>query len=238
MRSILSLLGILGLLVAAPRPAIGGTEVTYDLGLYSAYVWRGITYTDGAVLQPAITTSHDSGFSLNVWGNLDLDDANDLSGEFQEVDITLAYAFGGDTLTAEIGLIEYLYPSEVGPSSTEVYLAVGLDTAVSPTVTLYYDFDQVDDYYGSLGLEWAPELAGAWSATVAALVGFAGEDFAATAGGVDSGLFDGELRVSLAYARGRWSLGGLLAYTDSLDTDVLPDQPVDLYGAMIVSATF
>ena len=39
----------------------------------SAYVYRGATINDGAVLQPGIKVSNLGGFTFGAWGNLDLD---------------------------------------------------------------------------------------------------------------------------------------------------------------------
>lgn len=228
-------LTLVAIAVAAPPVA---AEVTYELGLASAYVWRGITFTDGAVFQPSVTADHESGFSFNAWGNLDSDDVNGLSGDFQEVDLTLSYGFGGDAVSAEVGYIEYLFPNGVGPGTRELYLSVGFDTVLSPSLSVYYDLDEIDDFYATAGVEWSRQLDGGWSTALGLLAGFAGEGFAAVAGGVEGGAFNGEARFTLTWERARWSAGGFVAYTDSLDRDVLPDQPVDLHGGVFLGLTF
>ena len=232
------IVGLILLVLISPGSASAETEVSYDLAFNSAYVWRGITFTDGAVFQPSITVSHSSGFSFNTWGNLDIDDVNGLDGEFQEVDLTASYGFGSDTVSAEIGFIEYLFPNGVGPGTREIYFSLGFDVVLSPTITLYYDIDEVEDYYGSFGVEWGNEVSNQWSYAVGLLAGFAGEDFAATAGGVDSGLFNGEVNFNLTYSAGNFSAGGFVAFTEPLDDDVLPDQPVDFYGGFFLGFSF
>ncbi len=231
------LLGALALLAAAtPATAV---EVSYDLALDSAYVWRGITFTDGAVFQPSVTTSHESGFSFNAWGNLDIDDVNGLGGDFQEIDLTLSYGWGGEAVSAEVGLIEYLFPNGVGAGTREVYFSLGFEVPLSPSVTVYYDFDEIDDFYATFDVGWENEVEGTpWSYGLGLLVGYAGEDFAAVAGGIDAGFFNGEVSASLTYSAESWSAGGFVAYTDSLDDDVLPDQPVDLHGGVVFSLSF
>ncbi len=230
-----SLIAIALLGTSAPAAFAGGAAVTYDLGIGSAYVWRGITFTDGAVFQPALTVSHESGFGFNVWGNMDIDDVNGLSGDFQEVDLTASYGFGGDKLSAEIGYIEYLFPNGVGPSTSEVYFSLGLDTALSPSLAIYYDFDQVDSFYGTLSVEWGRELNGGWKYAVGLLAGFAADDYAIHYGGTEGGLYNGEARLTLTYEQDSWSGGGFVAYTDTLDKKVLPNQAVDFYGGFFVS---
>jgi uncharacterized protein (TIGR02001 family) len=225
-------------LSGASVPAARAADVSYDLAFNSAYIWRGITFTDGAVFQPSVTTSHDSGFSFNVWGNMDLDDVNGLGGEFQETDLTVAYGWGNDAISAEIGLIEYLFPNGVGAGTREVYFSLGFEVPLAPTVSIYYDFDEVDDYYASFGVEYGNELSGGWSYALGALAGYAGDKFAAVAGGTDAGFFNGEVNLTLSYEQDNWSAGGFVAYTDTLDSKVLPDQPVDFYGGVFLGLSF
>lgn len=213
-------------------------SVDYDLGFYSAYAWRGISFTDGAVFQPSLTAAHDSGFRFNIWGNLDIDDVNGLSGEFQEVDLTLSYSFGEGRVRYDVGLIEYLFPSGVGPATREVYFGLGFDAPVAPSVTIYYDFDEVEAFYSTFALEHGGELSDTWSYTAALIVGYADEDFALAYGGSNGGLFDGQVSLSLDYVFGRCGLSIFTAYSDSLDTDILPDQPVDFWGGVSFNLSF
>ncbi|HVS13476.1 MAG TPA: TorF family putative porin [Thermoanaerobaculia bacterium] len=236
---------LVALLVWVPPPAAVATAqepaitVDYDVALASAYVWRGVTFTDGAVFQPSITASHASGFSLNVWGNLDVDDVNGLAGDFQEVDVTLSYGFGGDTVSVEVGLIDYLFPNAVGPETHEVYLSVGFDVALQPSVAVYYDFDVIEGAYATVGIEHGAGLGGGWSWSVALLAGLASEEFAAfVAGGADGGPFNGNVTFTVSRDLGRGSFGAFVAYSDSLDDDVLPDQAVDLYGGVSFAWSF
>ncbi len=215
-----------------------GVEVSYDASVFSHYVLRGVTVTDDPVLQPVITVAHAGGFSLSVWGNMDLGDANGYSGEFNEVDFILAYGSGNDTLNWELGFIEYLFPGGFGASTREVYLTLGLETLLSPTVTVYYDFEVIDDYYANFGVEYGGDLSPTWSWTLAATAGLAGEKFAGFSGGLDAGLHDGNLSLAFDYGGERWRFGTLVAYSDSLDDDVLVEQPVDFWGGVSVGLSF
>ena len=210
----------------AAAPATADTE--YALDFASAYVWRGITFTDGAVWQPSITASNASGFALNVWGNLDIDDANDMSGEFNEIDLTASYGFGTDAVSAEVGFIEYLFPNTAFAGTREVYVTVGLDIAASPSVSLYYDIDEVEDFYANVGVSFGGDVSDAlaWSVDVSA--GWAGDDFAAAYGGTSGGMYDGN--VTLGLSGGAWS--AFVSYVDALDSDALPEQPVDFLAGI------
>ncbi len=96
----------------------------------------------------------------------------------------------------------------------------------------------MDDIYASLGVEYSRELSNQWSATIGLLAGFGGADFAADYGGTDSGLFNGDLTVSLSYTEKRCKMTLLAVYTESLDEDVLPDQPVEVWGGVSFGCAF
>ena len=217
---------VLALLSLAAAPASADAE--YALDFASAYVWRGITFTDGAVFQPSVTASNDSGFAINVWGNLDIDDANAMSGEFNEIDLTASYGFGTDAVSAEVGFIEYLFPNTPFAGTREVYLTVGWDITASPSVALYYDIDEVKDFYANFGVEFGGDVSGAMAWSVAVSAGYAGDDFAAAYDGLSGGMYDGN--VTFGLSGGAWS--AFVSYIDALDSDALPEQPVDFLAGI------
>jgi hypothetical protein len=89
-----------------------GADVTTAIDVNSAYVWRGITFNDGYVVQPSMDVAAGN-FGFNVWGNLDGDDYDDSldSGEFSEIDLTLTYAVEAGPVGLTFGYIEYLFPT-------------------------------------------------------------------------------------------------------------------------------
>lgn len=223
-------------LAATPAASI---EVAYDMGTYSHYVWRGLSLTDGPVFQTSVTGWHESGFGVNVWGNMDLDDVNGNEGDFNELDVTLTYAWEADAFGFEVGFIEYTFPNTDFAGTRELYFSVGYDAVVAPSFTLYYDLDEVEDYYGELGLEYGSELPSGWSVTVAVSGSFAGEDFAAAyAGSSDGGLWAGNASVAFDYSGDELAFGLIAAYTDSLDDDVLFEQPADFWGGVYLGFSF
>ncbi len=217
---------VLALLSLAAAPASADAE--YALDFASAYVWRGITFTDGAVFQPSVTASNDSGFAINVWGNLDIDDANDMSGEFNEIDLTASYGFGTDAVSAEVGFIEYLFPNTPFAGTREVYLTVGWDVTAAPSVSVYYDIDEVKDFYANFGVSFGGDVSDALAWSVAVSAGYAGDDFAAAYGGLSGGIYDGN--VTFGLSGGAWS--AFVSYVDALDSDALPEQPVDFLAGI------
>ena len=220
---LLTTAALLGL-AAAPASA----DAEFGLDFASAYVWRGITFTDGAVFQPSVTASYDSGFAINVWGNLDIDDANSMSGEFNEIDLTASYGFGSDAVSAEVGFIEYLFPNTPFDGTREVYLTVGLDITASPSVSVYYDIDEVEDFYANVGVSFGGDVSDALAWSVDVSVGYAGDDFAAAYAGLSGGMYDGN--VTFGLSGGAWS--AFVSYVDALDSDALPEQPVDFLAGI------
>ncbi len=213
--------------LAAAAPASADAE--YSMDFASAYVWRGITFTDGAVWQPSVTASNGSGFAINVWGNLDIDDANDMSGEFNEIDLTASYGFGTDAVSAEVGFIEYLFPNTAFAGTREVYMTLGWDVTAAPSVSVYYDIDEVQDFYANVGVSFGGAAADVLEWGVSVSAGYAGDDFAAAYGSVSGGgLYDGNVTFSLSAAS--WS--AFVSYVDALDDDALPEQPVDFLAGI------
>lgn len=57
---------------AAPAEPAPPYTLTFNLGLYSTYMFRGVDYTDGPAVQGGIDWAHSSGFYLGTWfSNLD-----------------------------------------------------------------------------------------------------------------------------------------------------------------------
>jgi hypothetical protein len=217
---------------------------TAALDANSAYVWRGLTFNDGFVLQPSMDVSA-GGFAFNVWGNLDVDDYNGAvdDGEFSEVDLTATYAFKLGAVDASVGVIEYLFPGGAD-ATTELFAGLGYSFGGGFTIStkLYYDVDQVSDYYLTAGLGYSYSINDKTTLGLAGTIAYAGEDFADFyAGGIDGGFFNYTLTASMKYmVTEAFGVGASINYTDSMDEDVLPDETVDttVYGGVSLTYTF
>lgn len=239
-------------LLLAGMSMVAGTavaaEVTTAVDVNSAYVWRGITFNDGVVVQPSVNVAAGNGFNLNVWGNLDVDDYDDTldSGEFSEVDLTLSYSRQVGPVALAAGYIEYLFPTtETGgvEGTREVYLDASVAPADGFSIGLagYYDIDEVEDVYLNPYIGYGMELMPKLAMSLRAAAGYAGEDFAGAYGGKDAGFFDYTLSAGLTYAvMDNMSVSGRLAYTDAIDDDALaePPQDVNFYGGVGVAVSF
>lgn len=132
-----------------------------DLNVLSAYIWRGQELTRGSVVvQPSATVSY-KGFSFNAWGNMDTkpysSGADNYAGKYTETDITLSYAKKLGIVQVGGGYIYYAlgapYSGAAAPlDSQEVFVTVGLDTLLSPTLTAYKEIDHYHQWYFLLGI--------------------------------------------------------------------------------------
>ena len=202
-------------MISAP-PASVAAEASADAAVYSAYVWRGQVINDELVVQPAFSASSENGLGLNAWGNVDLTDNFDQSGEFTEVDLTISYGLPLEgPVSVEVGLIEYLFPKTIGDDDTrEIYISLGADAALSPSVSVYYDIDEVDGAYITGSLSQTINLCGDLSVDAGVSVAFATSDYNEAYFGVDdNALNDVDLSVSTSYALGEnASLGAEVHY--------------------------
>jgi hypothetical protein len=127
----------------------------------SAYIWRGQELTrHSVVIQPSLTASY-KGFSANAWGNLDTKPYSamdeEYSSNFTETDVTLSYAKKFGMVQAGLGYIYYGLAAAVPGGadlldSQEVFLTLGLDTIVSPTLTVYKEIDHYHQWYTTLAV--------------------------------------------------------------------------------------
>jgi hypothetical protein len=129
-----------------------------DVGIFSQYIWRGYELSkDSAVIQPSVTVGYKD-VSFNLWGNLDTDFYSDPRHEakFNETDMTLSYSKSFGMVNLGVGYIYYALNAI--DDSQEIYLSVGLDTLLSPTLTVYREIAHLPSWYISLGISHSIEL--------------------------------------------------------------------------------
>lgn len=230
-------------------PTGNAADVTVGADLNSAYVWRGTTINEDPVVQPSIDVAHPNGWGVNVWGNWDAGDNDnqlDNDREFSEVDVTLSYNVQQvEQANLTIGNLTYLFPKSTDRETNELFLKLdkGRELGagqITGAVGFYYDWDQVDDYYGDVGVTYSHPASDQLSVDLSALVGFSGSDFAEFhAVGTGSGLFNWNTSLALNYTVNESvDVGGFIAYTDSADSGALVSQPVDVYGGVSANYAF
>ncbi len=166
----------------APTPPTAVAEAT----LANGYVWRGQVLNKEAVLQPSATLGTGP-FTINTWGNMNLTDAmTEDAPDLSELDLTLGYSKTVGAVGLGMGLIEYSFPNTTLSSTREVYATVSLPTLLLvPTLSVYYDFDEVDGVYGNMALSYSHSIADKATLALSASLGMANSEYNSFYFGVD-----------------------------------------------------
>ncbi|KVW96933.1 TorF family putative porin [Thiobacillus denitrificans] len=150
------LIGVPATVVAAESPH----SLSANVGLYSNYVFRGISQTGGEpAIQGGLDYSHSSGFYLGTWGS-NVGWLEDFQGYTRgNVEIDVYGGFRGDIgqtgLTFDVGAIQYIYPGDhpagvTKADTTEAYAALGWKW-----FTVKYSYYLSDEVFG-----FGPPVAG------------------------------------------------------------------------------
>jgi len=229
--ALLATLAVMGMGPAAAPADAADASFTLDFG--NAYIWRGIVLNDDGVMQFGLDASPLDAWGVpigfNVWANYDIGDYDGTiqGSEISELDLVI-YA----SLPAgfEVGYIEYQFPQTEFGDTREFYVTWSKDMVVAPTVSFYYDFGEVNSGYGSLDLTYSVPIEGKFSLGVSGLVAVAGKGWGELVGGTKGGFFNYNVSAAAGYqvndVFGLQVTGG---YSGSLDTDVLPEQPLGAY---------
>jgi uncharacterized protein (TIGR02001 family) len=218
-----------GTLVPTQAMAIEASADAY-VGVYSAYIWRGFNLSedDAFVVQPGADVTI-NGFTVSWWGNL-----SENNGELNEVDLTLDYTLSvTDKISLSVGNIMYDVDADGGPDTTnEVYLGVAVDTLLSPSATIYVDYDEFETVFATLGGSYGFDLQKGLSLGLGANLGIFLDD-----GADESFLHNLELSASADYAlTEQVTLGALVLASFPISDDA--DDIIDDEVTAGVSATF
>ena len=219
------------------------TSGSADVSILSQYVWRGYAYSDSSfVVQPSITGSY-KGLSLNVWGNLDMNYYAGDESEFNETDLTLSYDMSFDKVSVGLGYI--YYGLESTEDSQEFYVSVGVDTLLSPSLTIYRDVDEFPGWYYNLGIAYSVPLGKILNGEDVAL------DLSAAVGYYDIGDYsefhDGNISASVTFPiNSNFSITPALSYAFGLTDDSKADLKAGsadsdsshIYGGITFSIAF
>jgi uncharacterized protein (TIGR02001 family) len=221
------------LVVGAGRSGAAETSVSVDLA--SAYVFRGTTFNDGLVVQPGLETAS-GGFTVGIWGNLDVEDYDGAVEEnaFSEIDLYGSYSLPIGAVDLSVGYTEYTYPGAAGEADREVSLIAGFDLPVAPSLSLHYGVDGgiEQTLFVEAGVGDDFELGGGVVIELGATVGYLSQDAGA------SGF--SHFSTTLGASYGILSAG--VTYVGQIDSDVLPNRAgaydADLYGTVGVAHEF
>jgi len=253
---------LLALTAAYPtRAAMAQATVGADLGLFSSYVWRGISVTNRPVGQPnAYVTVPAGGTTVTVggWANVDLgryDDSDDFSQSGGVSGFNLAefdpwaevsVPAGKATLTG--GVVGYVFPNDFGATDDlntwEVYGKVGLAVPLSPKLAIYYDVDKVNGAYLEGSVAHAVPL-GSVSLALGALAGLSAgqaeaDDTDELNNFAENGFTHLDVSAGVPFSAGIFSITPALHFVvngDELTKFTSPDEEHDvkLWGGFTIS---
>jgi len=218
-------------LIAMGTAAWAEGDVSYNVsgGFFTHYIWRGQNSTDDWVFQPDVSASW-NGFTAGIWGNLDVGNDNGRDGEFTEYDYYLDYSGQiTETVGYSVGGIYYYFPG-TADETTEVYAGVNVDCVANPSLTVYWDIDEVGGFYANLAVEHSldywPDLP--FGIDLGASIGWGdsgyNEDYWTdpdTGMGVDSSeLNDLVLSASFPFEVGQVTVTPSIHYVNILGSDV------------------
>jgi Bacterial protein of unknown function (Gcw_chp) len=218
---------IIGALTCAP-PARAQTTLGADVGLFNAYVWRGITYTNKFVVQPDIYLTVPVGkasLTAGGWGNIEpgsYDGPEAISENGADGAGLAEFDWWGEvgfpvgpktSLTA--GVTGYIFPNDDGFTSdantVEVYAKAAFDVLLAPKIAMWYDIDKIKGAYfeGSISHDFAASEKVA--VTLGALAGFSAgqgvsDNLDESANFIDDGFTHLDLSAAVPFSAGPLSI--------------------------------
>ncbi len=222
-----------------------------DLGVFNQYIWRGLEESkSGLVIEPSVTLGY-KGVSLNVWGNLDTNNAGyDGESKYTETDVTLSYS-------KDVGITKltggYIYYGLDGiTDSQEVFGSVTLNTFLSPTITVYREIAHMPSWYINVGISHSQPIYNKITLDLAASAGYYYSDDSAFSEVYDPGskyrdLHNGLVSVGFTIPVGDYfSVKPMLAYSFPLSSnakDYIKATSLDgkssfLYGGVTFTMAF
>jgi len=194
------------LLVSVATVAVAEDKVTGGVyaGPVSKYVFRGYDWSENrGVIQGGVDLGY-KGFTLSYWTNYQTitgpsgNPATE-AGNASENDLTLNYSYTPvPVVTFNVGNIYYMLDG--AEDTNEVYLKTTLNTLLSPTFAVYYDWDvaKKDGFFMSLGVGHTLEVMKNLGLTLGALASY---NYANPSASVAyHNLHNYELTASLDYA--------------------------------------
>ena len=234
-----------------PKPYFSGAVA----GL-SQYIFRGYEQSKNSiVIQPSLTVGY-QGFEANLWGNLDTNDQYTKANKanWNETDLTLSYTreFGPVKLTGG-----YIYYALEGvDDSQELYLKIGGNFLLSPTLSIYREIANYPGWYFNLGVSHSVNLTKEITLDLGASIGYQLSDtdkivqynsnLQPTTSKYNA-LHDGNLTVGLTIPFAKYfTVKPVISYSLPLSDDAkyriqgtsLSNKYDFLYGGVILTAAF
>ncbi len=214
-------------------------------GVFSNYVWRGQKLSNSIVVQPSVGITYE-GFGANLWANYDTDYTD--QGELTETDLTLNYTFSYDKFSFDVGYI--YYGLEGADDTQELYASVAYDMLLSPTITVYYDYDEGEGAFVVVSLGHSFELPAGMTLSIGASASYNIENKVMgtdSNGDEFSDFYNGEVSAAVSIPVTKAiSIEPMVAYSFPLSNDAedaieaISDDGDDniLYGGITVTLSF
>jgi uncharacterized protein (TIGR02001 family) len=137
------------MMTAVASVAMAEVKVSGDVYVNPAskYVWRGYDLSENrGVAQGGVDVSYKD-FTVSYWTNEQMFSGPGLrAGNVTETDITLNYAYKPvELLSLNVGNIYYNLGGSGLNDTNELYLKATLNTLLSPTLAVYYDWDKAKE---------------------------------------------------------------------------------------------
>jgi hypothetical protein len=163
------------------------SEITYgaETDFNNKYLWRGITYDDGFVIQPDVWVSYQN-ITFGVWSNIAMHDIHH-SKNLNEIDLSLSYEYSLLKCDFENSLMYYNYQNQPdSPPTGEFYFGIGYSVGEFKCLS-NFTIDVVE-YPGAFfvehGLEYEKQLTEEFSLASSLNLGWASRKFNETYAGV------------------------------------------------------
>jgi uncharacterized protein Gcw-chp len=223
-----------------------------DLDLFSAYVWRGVTYTNKPVAQPALYVTFPTGgaeVTVGGWANIDLGKYDDPGDDLSESGGTSAFNFAEFDPYAEVGfpvgratltggVTAYIYPNDdpgftTDINTVEIYGKVGFDAPLSPELSIYYDVDKIKGAYIEGVVSHSLPLSEKTSLDLGAVAGFSAgqgtsDDLDEGANFVDDGFTHLDLSAGVPFTAGAFSITPVIHFQVNGDDATKATSPTNL----------
>ena len=225
---------------AAPAPAY---TISYNVGLFSQYIFRGLTQTDEKpAIQGGVDFTHASGMYLGAWGsNISwLEDGDYYDNSSLELDVYGGYrnTIGETGLGYDVGALQYIYPGNnisstyVKAETTEVYGALSYKWLQAKASVVVSD-----------GAFANPNARGTYYAELNANIPLADSGITANLH-VGRQKYDGQA-LDDAYTYTDWKVGATKSFANGVnvgayytDTNAIVDSYDDYKGKNISGSTF
>lgn len=239
---------LLSIVIASPGVMAAETSGSASFDFMSNYVWRGQKLSNGPVIQPSTGITY-GGFVANLWANYDTG-----TNEHNETDLTVNFSNSVDKFSYDVGYIFYAFDGSgddgSGNDTQEIYITFGYDVILSPSLTVYLDFDEGEGAFIVASVSHTFKLPQKLSAAVGASISYDADNavMGTDAHGDDvSAFYNGDISASLTIpVTDAVSIAPMIAYSFPLSNDaedaieaLSDDGDSDIvYGGMNVSLNF